>query len=134
MNWRYSVDVDSGTMIVRADGLITGEELLQGAVTLTTDSRFNASSRVLLDFSAGDAWEITSDELVLLARHPRFSADTRTAAIVPLGLAQGFFGYWSASAHVGTAAVFHDRAQAVFWLNRSQPDGAHLTVSATTPP
>lgn len=130
MNWNYRVDPVSGSLLVRADGLVTGDELLRGAVAVANDPGFGDFARVLLDFSRVTEWTVTAEDLELFARHPRYSIDSRSAAIVRFGLPQGLFGFWAESAKPDTARVFHGLEEAVAWLNEGRAVGERLSPAA----
>jgi hypothetical protein len=120
----YSIDVNSGMMIVRGEGVVTKEELFSTAVAMFSDRSFHPELRLLVDltalkekkFSPVDAWAAGS--------LGKFSPNARRAFLLKGRLAFRF--YWALKESVtfhgkGSPKVFYSRTKALAWLNEGVP-------------
>lgn len=126
MNWHFSFEPNTQTFIIRADGMITSEEIKHGTLKVIRDRRFTSDARFLMDFEKAADWKVSADELAEDAELTAFDANSRRAVVIGHGLGTGIFLFWQAHTKPGTARIFNDHSVAIEWLADGSPTGIHL--------
>jgi hypothetical protein len=125
MPWTYSIDKAREFMWVRASGVVTEAEVAIGAAKAVGDPDFGAHYRLLIDYSEATSISMSVDAVARFAQSKAFAPRSRRAFLATTPLAFGLGRMYEIYASLGDTSapvrVFHDRAEALAWLNSDVP-------------
>lgn len=115
---RYTINGERGVMFTTADGLVREEDLRANRERYSKDPSFRPSLDQLIDFSAIETFEVSTDFLVKFAISSPFGEGARRAVVVTRA---DIYGAMRASAtflddRPGEFRIFDDIEAARRWL------------------
>ena len=122
-------------MLSRGWGVLTDDELLTHARTLTVDPRFHPHFAQLVDFLGLTDVQVTSTGIQELAAINPFGEGARRALVVPQGAAYGYGRMYQIvrkDVH-DELEIFHDVDSALGWLGFADAKEELLAAMAKAP-
>jgi hypothetical protein len=120
-------DTARNAILVEATGVFTEQEFRLGTAAAVKDPRFRPDMRTLVDFSGVTLFKISALALDEFVRGRHFSTEARRAFVVSPGFGATFVTFGMNCGVVEQIRIFHDRKDALAWLNESVPAEKVLT-------
>ena len=118
-----------GVLFLRAEGEISDQDLISAVRGGFADKRFHPELRMLSDHSNADFSKLTSDGMRVVAGLNKFSPTARRAVLLrgPLqaGMSRVLDSYHLVQGKA-TYGYFHDRSEALKYLNEGFPPEKHI--------
>ena len=127
MPWSYSIDTNRGVIFTKATGTITEADLVAETRAVYQDPEFRSDLNVFHDYSEVADLILSCEFLAAMAENRRFSKNSKTAIWAPGPLSYGLGHIFQVYAHHGSVVVFHDRNEALAWLNEGVPPEKAIT-------